>query len=367
MKYYSTIYQLYCRLFLRRKGWSVYGATYLLPDLKKAYRSSSLPKKERKWAYQRGFYPWHVEQYGLTEENYKSIISDRDYAYLYPLNNSYRKWIDDKLTMKYVLAPFDRFLPEYYYHLLQGRGVMRLMNCPAEYEAGIDGVIALLRDKKYLAAKLAVGICGVGFYKLEAKDDGFLANGKAYAEPEFRQFLQSLNDYIVMEFIEMHPDLKKINPHCVNTLRIMVINETGNEPILPYVYFRIGTQRSGEVDNVSQGGMICRVDAETGRFYGAESLSNHVYHSETHHPDTGEPLEGILPNWELVKRTLLEISRYCPQLTWLGYDVAITADGFKIIEINSHQMLHKAHEFPPEVNRYLFSELEKKKKRYGLQ
>jgi hypothetical protein len=363
MNPFKRIVQYARKLFLQKKGWSGYSINHMLPELKNAYRSSTLPKEERKWAYDRGFYPWRIKQYGMTEDNYKSIISDKDYAYLYPLNNQYRIWIDDKLTMKYILAPFDEFLPEYYYHLMTDRGVMRLMNCPADCEASFDGVVSLLREKKLLAAKKAAGSLGVGFYRLEVEGDGFLANGKPYTESEFRRFLQSLNDYVFTEFIEMHPDLKKINPFCVNTLRVMVINETGNDPILPYAYFRIGTQRSGEVDNISRGGMVCKVDVKTGRFYDAEVLIDHKYQSETHHPDTGEALEGILPNWELVKQTLLEISKYCPQLTWLGYDIAITEDGFKIIEINSHQMIHKAHEYPPEVNRFLFSELEKKKKR----
>lgn len=353
------------KFFLTRKGYSSYYVSNFSKLLKDAYRKSPLPRNEKKWAYKRGFFPWRIQQYGLNENNYKSIISDEDYLYLYPLNNNYRKWIDDKLTFRYVLAPFQKYVPEYYFHLVKERGIMRLMDCPEEFDSTIDGLIALLKAKKLLAMKPTAGEKGVGFFKLESVEDGFLVNGEQKTQDEMKEFFSTLSDHIVTEYVDAHPLLNRINPYSVNTLRVMVINEHGNDPIIPFVYMRVGTKQSGTVDNVSQGGMVCKVDVETGRFYDAETLNNHVYHKVINHPDTNEPLEGILPHWELIKNTIIQISSYIPQLRWLGFDVAITTDGFKIVEVNSHQGLHKANEYPPEVNRFLFSELEKKKRKYG--
>ena len=95
-------------------------------------------------------------------------------------------------------------------------------------------------------------------------------------------------------------------------------------------------------------------------------LVDHIYTDAPTHPDSGVLLDGILPNWDLVISQLLAISRYLPQLKWLGFDIAITEDGFRIIEINSHQGLHKAHEYPEEVSGFLFRELAAKKKKYGV-
>ena len=55
-----------------------------------------------------------------------------------------------------------------------------------------------------------------------------------------------------------------------------------------------------------------------------------------YHPDTGILLEGYLPHWDLIKEKIVEISSYIPQVRFMGYDVILTEDGFKIIEINSH-------------------------------
>lgn len=353
------------RVYYNKKGFSNYYVSFWRKEMKESYKNSPIPKKKKKWAYKRGFLPHRLIHYSLTEENYKKIVSDRDYFYLYPLNNNYKMWIDDKLTMKYILRPFDRFLPKYYFHIMKERDVMRLMDCPKELDATVEGIINLLDDKGVLAAKTSAGTYGIGFYKLESKNHHYYVNGNEYTKENFKEFLKSLDDYIITEFVEMHKDIKKLNPSSVNTIRVTVINEHGNDPIIPFAFMRVGSKASGVVDNVAQGGMVCKVDVETGRFYNGEGLKNNLYFAVETHPDTGEKMEGFIPHWELVKTELKKMCEYYPQLKWLGYDVAITEDGFCILEINSHQGLHKAHEYPAEVTDFLMREIEKKKKKYN--
>lgn len=368
MRIWSKLKTVFLNRYYLRRGYSPYYINFYRKEMENAYKTFDMPKKEKKWAYERGFNPWRIKQYGLTEENYKDVISDRDYFYLYPLNNQYRKWIDDKLTMKYVLAPFDRFLPRYFYHIMKDREIMPLMDCPEGFGANAEDLLRLIETKGVVAAKAAAGTYGIGFYKLEANPETntYLANGKAYQKEDFVALLKSLDNYIITEFVEMHPDIKKLNPYAVNTIRLTVINEHGNDPILPFAFIRIGTKKSGVVDNVAQGGMVCKVDVETGRYYDGEVLKDHVFESVECHPDSGEKLEGIIPHWDLVKSEIIKIGKYCPQLKWLGYDIAITPDGFSIIEINSHHGLHKAYEYPAEVRDFLFRELDAKKKKYGI-
>ena len=366
MSLLGSIYSMCIGRWYQKKGCSIYYVNFLRKELKAAYKNTGLPKKDVKWAKDRGFFPWRIAQCGLTEENWRSVFSDRDYYYLHPINNKYRIWIDDKLTMKYLLAPFDRFLPQYYFQIMKDRDVMRLMNCPENLPASADGVISLLEERGLLAAKKSSGVYGVGFYKLAYEDGKYIVNGKPYDRAGFSAFLTSLDDYLITEFVEMHPYLKKIYPGSVNTVRVIMINEHGNDPIVPFAFLRIGTKKSGSVDNVAQGGMVMKVDVDTGRLYDAQSLHDHVYRSETVHPDTGVPLEGELPNWEIVKQGIVDIARYCPQFKWLGYDIAITQDGFQIVEINSHPGLHKPHELPAEITDFLFRELDAKKKKYGI-
>lgn len=351
--------------FNRRKGYSKYYTVLYRHEMKEAYKKANLPKKEKDWAFKRGFNPWRIRQYGLNENNYRSIISDRDYFYLYPINNSYSVFIDNKLTTKYILAPFDKYMPKYYFHILNGRGIMKLMDCPKNLCENIEGVLQLLEREKILAVKQAAGTYGVGFYKITFDGNDYFANNQRYSRKELSSLISGLDNYIITEYVIMHPELAKINPNAVNTVRVTLINEHGNDPIIPFAFWRIGTKKSGSVDNVAQGGMVCKVDVKTGRFYDGQVLVDHVYSDVKVHPDSGVELEGYLPNWSIVINELINISNYLPQLKWLGFDIAITEDGFKIIEINSHHGLHKAHEYPKEITAFLFRELEAKKKKYG--
>ena len=77
------------------------------------YKETDMPAKEKIWALKRGVYPWRIGQYGLNEENYKEELSDKEYFRLYPINGRQKMWIDDKLTVKYILRPFDNHMPKY--------------------------------------------------------------------------------------------------------------------------------------------------------------------------------------------------------------------------------------------------------------
>ena len=352
--------------YWKKRGFATNRLFSLQKSMKEEYKKSPLPVSKKRWALKRGFFPYRIDQYGLTEENYHSFISDWDYAYLFPQNNQYQVWVEDKLTTRYILTPFKQYLPKYYYHLMQGRDVMRLMDCPEEYPASLEGIIQLLRSVGVMAAKKSNGTHGIGFYKFVAVKEEFEVNGENYTEDQFKSFLKGLNNFILTEYVKMHPDIEKLNPDSVNTIRVTVINEHGNDPIIPFAFLRIGTKNSGVTDNVGSGGMVCKINVETGQFYDGEMIQDHVFVKAPVHPDTKEKMEGVIPNWELVKSGIIQVCHYIPELEWLGFDIANAPDSFCIIEINRSQNLHKAYEYPEEIKGYLSRKLKRKKAAYGL-
>ena len=82
------------------------------------------------------------------------------------------------------------------------------------------------------------------------------------------------------------------------------------------------------------------------------------------HPDTNEPVEGMIPNWELIKQKIIEISKYIGQLEYLGFDVVCTPEGFTILEINSHQDLHRYIYYDERIKKFYFDKLEYKRRLY---
>lgn len=337
-----------------------YGSSWLKEAMFE-FKDSKLPIKDRLWALKRGFYPYRIDQYGLNNDNYAQMLSDRDYKMLYPINNRYRTYIDDKLIMKYMLRPFDEYLPKYYFHLMENRKVMKLMDYDIPGEITYETILEFLKLKGNLALKPVAGRFGVGFYLLSYSDGEFYINQKKKSVQEIYDFFDKLDDHIITEYVVMNEVISNIYPGSLNTIRVMVINEHGDDPYIPRAFMRIGTKKSGVVDNTAQGGMFCKVDAQTGRFYDGEKTNNHIISSVETHPDTGTVIEGIIPNWELVKEKLIEIANHIPQIEWMGFDIAITEKGFNIIEINSHQGLHRYHTYPQDIKDYFNRKLEMKR------
>lgn len=342
---------------------------YMYRGWKKALRDDNRDKfttaQEKKWAHERGFLSYHIKQYGLTEENYRSFLSDRDYKWLRPINNEYRKLLWDKVTLRYCLDKYSEYLPEYYYHIVPRDGrmqVLKMPDCPEELPRSFDGILHLLREKKLLAMKPTVGSHGIGFYKLGFDGENYLVNGKEKSESEMLGFLASLDDYYnISEYIVMHSDLRRIYSEVACTVRIMVINRSGLDPVIENAYFRIGTKSTGFTDNIGSGGVFAYVDEKTGFFHDAEVIKEHVITPCPIHPDTQEKIEGTLPHWDEVLRVIPELCRYISPLEYLGFDVVMTDSGFKILEINTHQDLHRYPTYNENVHAYFMHKLELKK------
>lgn len=373
-KFCSRIKSVGTRLVLRqlrKKGYSEYMSREWYETVVNNLRNDKqTPLKQKLWCYRRGFMPWRIFQYEMTEENFKEYLSDRDYMYLHQINNSYKKWIEDKVTFRLVLEPFKQHLPEYYYQIIQRDDkqlLVKLPDCPEGYETTFDELFRLLREKGKLALKAASGTHGIGFYKMHYEDGKYYLNNKETTEYSIRKTIRSFKSYyVVTEYINMHDDIKKLFAGSVNTIRVMMINRDGHHPQLMDAYMRIGSERSGVTDNVAYGGVVCTVDLETGEFGNGMQIANHVFIDIENHPDSGEPLHGVIPNWEIIKEGLVEISQYMGQLEYLGFDVVCTPEGFVLLEVNSHQDLHRLRYYDQRVKDFFFYKLRRKERRYKI-
>lgn len=327
----------------------------------------SLSKKI--WAWKHGFFSWHTYQYGITKTNYLRFLSDYDYYWLNRINNDYQKWLNDKTTYRMVMDPFKEYLPKYYFSVFNRNGkhhIEKMWDCPEGISDGFNGLLQLLCKEGKLALKASAGTHGDGFYCLAFEDGKILANGEEVGEDGLKKLIDELKSfYVVTEYLEMHRELKKIYDKSVNTVRIMVINDHGYDPKIMQTYMRIGSSKTGFTDNVGYGGICVFVDKETGELYQPETIKDHVFYPCPNHPDTGTPIAGFLPNWDLVREKVLEMSRYLSELEYLGYDIAITDAGLCVLEINIHQDLHKVATYDEEIMDFFRRKMKIKRRMYG--
>ena len=103
---------------------------------------------------------------------------------------------------------------------------------------------------------------------------------------------------------------------------------------LAFAVQRIGAGWTGSVDNGSKGGLIANVNIATGELSEARTLHDLMVYNV--HPDSGHPIKGVvIPNWESIKKGVLEVSSHFPYLDIIAWDILPTPDGFTVIEANT--------------------------------
>ena len=305
------------------------------------------------WAYRRSFFSDRIKLYGLTSDNYHQFLPDFPYYQLQPINGVFSKWLDDKLSLKYLLRPFNQNLPEYYYLLDHGH-VTCLMDCPLA-EVDDECIVRLLEMKGCLAAKLMAGSRGKGFHRLTCYNNDYYVDDVRMNRTDMMAFLIGLSGYLITEYLSSHHALAAISGNRPCSLRVVTVNLGGDNRIAG-AYLKLGTDASGYVDNIHAGGIAVWVDIDSGKFSRGLLYDGKNYIKIANHPDSKMPMEGTVPLWQDIRATVLAIGDYVPQLKLMGFDIMIGDTGFKIIEINSRPALDTLSIFDPTHTKSLFSE-----------
>ena len=139
---------------------------------------------------------------------------------------------------------------------------------------------------------------------------------------------------LIETYLQQHPDLAAFNPSSVNTFRIWVIQTRNGESRTVLAYLRIG--RAGSlVDNQSSGGIVAPIDLESG-VTGCAMDGLPTRELFPTHPDHGAAIEGReLPFWYEAKSLAERCLVAFPNLEFAGMDIAVTANGPVVVELNA--------------------------------
>lgn len=162
---------------------------------------------------------------------------------------------------------------------------------------------------------------------------------------------------IIEELIIQDPEIAKIYPNSVNTVRVVSYCKENGEIKVLWSFLRMGVDGS-IVDNMNSGGIAAMIDPETGIIY--ERAKNYKGEEFIFHPNTGVKLVGFeIPAWDellnLIKKLACVISEY----RLVGWDLAYSTKGWVLVEANARPHVVTAQ--IPHFNARLkqFEELEK--------
>ena len=261
--------------------------------------------------------------WNLNNENYSSILKNKKLFELFFVKNNIRVVrslaqnfgtifiADNDFLQINTLAQFRDFLQIILKGTAHGNGIFIKKNCDS---------------------------CGgKNTFMITAEQ---ILNANSNFESVFKNLISS--EYIFQEILIQHNDLNKLNPSCINTLRLDTFTNNKAETKILSGFLRLGIG-NGIVDNVSSGGVYVPVKPGEG------ILDSEGYTDFTHgkgltyrsHPLTHQMFDGFrLPFYKEAERLVIDAAQNVPQIKIIGWDVAFLPDGPVIIEGNGHPGLH---------------------------
>ncbi|MDY0101592.1 MAG: sugar-transfer associated ATP-grasp domain-containing protein [Lentimicrobium sp.] len=144
------------------------------------------------------------------------------------------------------------------------------------------------------------------------------------------------SSFVFQETVLQHEAISRINPFCVNTMRIETFTNKDNVSRIMSGILRLGFS-DAYLDNVSKGGAYVGVDFTKGvlRREAVSDFTNGRARTYLEHPYSKIKFEDYpIPYFDEIKELVLQASQLVPQLKVIGWDVAITPDGPLLIEAN---------------------------------
>ncbi len=293
-----------------------------------------VPLRRQLAAWRHGFYAETTRMYDFDRYGFDAYVSDYTRATTLASMNENRHLLDDKVVTYLYLHQLGVPTPTVHGFTHAGKIVWLDENPP---DGGLDG---LLERRGRLVVKSRAGSGGSGFAVLHRDAGATYANGRAVTDSA-----QTLGDgsLVISDFVEQHDRIATIYPSTTNTMRVMTFRDADtDEPFIGFASHRFGTKRSEPVDNFGAGGLSVGIDIPTGVLQRAmrrrqpadNGNSGIVWVDE--HPDSGARITGTeIPHWQLVLEGVRRAAAALPGCRHVGWDLAVTQDGFSIIEGNN--------------------------------
>lgn len=144
--------------------------------------------------------------------------------------------------------------------------------------------------------------------------------------------LQRCNDGVCEELIKQAPEITLFHHGSVNTVRLAVVRGMDGEVRIYGATLKVG-QGNTAVDSICKGGLCANIDFESGIII-TDAVDTYGNKYVTH-PDTDIKFKGFqIPRWQDLKQLCLEISDVIPSVRYVGWDMALSENGWVIVEGN---------------------------------
>ena len=226
-----------------------------------------------------------------------------------------------------------------------GKLVGERVKYPNTYTKAINGVFYV--DDKIVSKEEAINACldikdGIIKHSIESaqgksvlrfKSHKGLVEGKDCPNTMKELFDSYKTNFVIQDAIQQHPEMAKLNPTSLNTIRVMTYWSKKGIVAL-YSVVRMGRLGS-VVDNASAGGIYCGVNPDGTLKGEAYTLAPLTVHKKT---DNGIVLKDFkIPMYEEIKAKAVELHQQLPYSKFIGWDLCLDANNeIELVEINAN-------------------------------
>lgn len=288
-----------------------------------------VPLRTRLWLNFQGYLADQYMIYDFRHRDKKEYLSELDWYRSRAINGDYSFILNNKLVFADMMRPHTR-VPETYAFRIRDAILL------AEDEIASDeALLNCLKNKKSAIMKPINFGKGKDVHLIQWTGDGFRLDLEPISDEKLLVLLHKSKDWFLSEFVRQAAYLDHIYAETANTIRLITMRNTQTQEF--EVFFavqRIGTARTVPVDNGSRGGLVSKIDLETGTLSEAKSL--HCLDVYEFHPDSKKPIKGVvIPNWQRIRQEVLDLSHKLPYMSFIAWDILVTDDGFCVVEANT--------------------------------
>lgn len=267
--------------------------------------------------------------YDFKHNDKKEYLSEFDWYRSRYINEPFEPMLNNKIIAEEVLKQYV-YTPQNYVYKNKG-----LLTSKGEKITEYSQVCDLLRAKKSLFIKPFGKGKGKGVHRFDYIENKIFVDGKAIGEIEFCDFLRKSDDWVICQCIKQNKFLNDIFDKTPNTIRLITLRDPKTQKLkVFFAVLRLGTEATYPVDNGSVGGLVSKIDIETGVLSEARCLHNHNVYEV--HPNTNSKIKGnVIPNWDEIKAQMLDLAKEFPYFHFIAWDLLLTDEGVCVIEANN--------------------------------
>lgn len=282
-----------------------------------------------------GFISDQYVLYDLEKNSRDEYLSEFDWYRSRWINEPFDPMLNNKVTWAETLKHV-AYVPEVL--LVKNKGRLWDLANPSCLSTPVEALERVREVGSVFMKPIGMGK-GRGVHRIDcieaAEGMAYVVDAVPVTQGDVLTLLGTEDGWFLSSSIKQHPELDVLFPGSTNTTRVITMRnpDTGKVEVF-FAVLRLGTSSTIPVDNGSRGGLVAKVNLETGELSEARSL----WTTDTYitHPDTGAQIQGAsVPQWQEVRDEVVRLALLFPYLQFVAWDVLVTLDGPCVIEANT--------------------------------